>query len=957
MTVLLGADALVARRTVSHGALAPLAQSLRGDLTKLLDAGTPWIPPEKARMTRNGGRCPAHGVLLEFDPWSPHAHRCPECGTVYREPEHYRWWIMNYQLWLAERAVHAATLSVLQDDDACGRLAAGILAGYAEQYDRYPNRDNVLGPTRPFFSTYLEAIWLLPLTAALDLLEARDGRTALGDVVRERLVRPSAALIASYDEGRSNRQVYNNAAMAAAGMLLGDPALVEHALRGPSGLEAHLTDALLADGTWYEGENYHLFAHRGLWYGVTIAEAYGCRLPAEGVRRFTEAFATPFATALPDFTFPSRRDSQYRVSLRQWRIAESCELGLARADDPRLSSALATLYADEAAESDSGRARSTAEAERNVGPARLSRASLGWKSLLFARAELPPLEARRPASVHLAGQGLAVLRRDDARAYVALDYGESGGGHGHPDRLNAWLVVGNARILEDVGTGSYVDPTLHWYRSTLAHNAPLADGRSQWRADGVLLEFDERPEDGAGLVTARASIAPGVTVERSLVVMGDYVLDQVRWSAQRLITFDLPYHLDADFSSAGRWAPASLVGGRGLEDGFDFVGASEHVPGVAGLSFHAVVGDVPVRGWVDCDTPHEWWRCTAPGPPGEGRRRFLLLRARARTGRIRSVWSWGGAVTLCSFDPDRTVVQRGVWERHEHQRVAGAWHVTRFRRTQESTVVLGGSGDVDEPRALMEQSTWSGARKAGERGAGGPAVPAATDRPPLVLGTVTQVSPEPGALAGRPLPGRPSTEGAGAATGIRRFFLGEAHYRRSEATWREAGTPVATVGVAATSDTVVVEVAVVALTPVFAPPRDENPLDNEHPDTNSDGVQLYVGASRGAGRYFAWILVPEPTTGGVRITPRAAFGAPLPLNATSCLTADGWVLRVTLSRQALLIGGVGDFTLDLIVNEISPDRERRRGQLVLSGGHGEWIYLRGDRQDAARALTFHLSND
>ena len=36
-------------------------------------------------------------------------------------------------------------------------------------------RDNVLGPSRPFFSTYLESIWLLQLCVALDMLEGSGG--------------------------------------------------------------------------------------------------------------------------------------------------------------------------------------------------------------------------------------------------------------------------------------------------------------------------------------------------------------------------------------------------------------------------------------------------------------------------------------------------------------------------------------------------------------------------------------------------------------------------------------------------------------------------------------------------------------------------------------------------------------------------------------------------------------
>src|SRR5205085_10500519 len=107
-----------------------------------------------------------------------------------------------------------------------------------------------------------------------------------GHKIRERIIEPSAALIASYDEGASNRQVWNAAALVAANRLLGREAQVERALFGRSGISYHLENGLLPDGTWYEGENYHLFAHRGLWYGVTMAESLGAALPAALVAGF-----------------------------------------------------------------------------------------------------------------------------------------------------------------------------------------------------------------------------------------------------------------------------------------------------------------------------------------------------------------------------------------------------------------------------------------------------------------------------------------------------------------------------------------------------------------------------------------------------------------------------------------------------------------------------------------------
>src|SRR5260370_22749463 len=183
MSILVTAEDLLARRHVATGRLAPLATGLRAELEPLV-ANHPDVPTLKAHLSRAG----------EAD-------------------ERFRlYW---HQLWLAERVLHAALLGVLLDDRHARALAATLLDAYADQYLRYPNRDNVLGPARPFFSTYLESIWLLQLCLALDLLETA-GDVTVGATVRERLVEPSAALIAIYDEGDSNRQVWNNAALLAA---------------------------------------------------------------------------------------------------------------------------------------------------------------------------------------------------------------------------------------------------------------------------------------------------------------------------------------------------------------------------------------------------------------------------------------------------------------------------------------------------------------------------------------------------------------------------------------------------------------------------------------------------------------------------------------------------------------------------------------------------------------------
>ncbi|HEY4132050.1 MAG TPA: hypothetical protein VGM50_15670, partial [Gemmatimonadaceae bacterium] len=93
MTQLLVDDAhLASRRTVAASELASLAHSLAADLEPLLQ-GEIHFPSEKALLSRAGGRCPTHGVYLEFDPFKPHEHRCPICGEVFRGPLHDRFWI------------------------------------------------------------------------------------------------------------------------------------------------------------------------------------------------------------------------------------------------------------------------------------------------------------------------------------------------------------------------------------------------------------------------------------------------------------------------------------------------------------------------------------------------------------------------------------------------------------------------------------------------------------------------------------------------------------------------------------------------------------------------------------------------------------------------------------------------------------------------------------------------
>src|SRR5690606_29347828 len=180
-------------------------------------------------------------------------------------------------------------------------------------------------------------------------------------------------------------------------------------------------------------------------------------------------------------------------------------------------------------------------------PVRRGRPGLSWWSLLDMA---PTLEgnpsAWRPASKLFAGQGLAILLHE-AR-YASLECGSSGGGHGHPDRLHLTLHDAGIHWLPDPGAGSYVERDLLWYRSTLAHNAPRLDGRSQTGGEAACEAFEQRGD--WAWMRGRWDRAT-----RTVVTGPDYLLDLLETGDNEEHLVELPWHLAGSLSvrTPGAW--------------------------------------------------------------------------------------------------------------------------------------------------------------------------------------------------------------------------------------------------------------------------------------------------------------------------------------------------------------------------------------------------------------------
>ena len=925
------AEELAARAAlISRSAdLRALRDELRRRAQPVIERMPP-VPDQKALLSMDGGVCPDDGALLMFDPWSPSRHRCPRCGKTWQGERHDRNWAWSQHLWLAERAAHLAALAGLGAPEDEGTRAAAraqeILSSYGERYWRFPNRDNVLGPSRLFFSTYIESIWTCNYLAAAMLLRAAGRLDPAVEKTVNRVVEEAATLIGDYDEGFSNRQTWNNAALAAVAVWFEDEELAQRAIEGDTGLIAHLLRGYGRDGMWYEGENYHLFALRGLLIGAGWARLAGVDFAADERlgTRLRAAVLAPAFTALPDFTRPARKDARFGISLAQPAHVELWEVGVGRLADPETVRWLHTLYHDAPAPAlelfeyylhDAPLANPPA-------PTPVSRASLSWWALLEMTPALEaPAEPWHAGSLLLESQGVAVLRHEDR--YVSLEAGPTGGGHGHPDHLHLTLHAGGVHWLPDPGTGRYVTRDLYWYRSTLAHNAPRLDGESQTSGHASCECFDV--QDDWGWVRGRFE-----SLNRIVTAGPSYIVDITDQSAREDHLLELPWHIAGRGSveTPGRWVSDEL--------------ADEFVTRVQRFEPHAREGGGPIV----ITHVHDGARITihmvfngallemeGPGLPGRNERSpFYVVRASGRNLRV---------VTVIEPLGRGDGVVRGVQTRGDSVEVATTTGIDRHRFTgSDWTIEREGRG----PLVLR-----------GAREPRPPFVPLLRIDPPTrVAGPAFRVGSPP------PLDG--SLDGFELAEPLQLSL--EDQYRRSEDAYPGPDDLSATAYAAWDEQALYLAVAItkpeLCLRPDGAPPLQ---LDNEPDDIHSDGLQVYVApltnASQNGAGAVGYLIVPEERAGGAGGV-RAQPTSDTRVQPTTTIsggwqrTETGYCVTVAIPwPEGSYPHAGGRVAFDLIVNELLPGRVRRVGQLVWSGGGG-WVWLRGDRQDPARFGVLEL---
>lgn len=454
--------------------------------------------------------CPVHGVRLQFR--APDVHQC----TV----DNRRWTSWPYDQVilgrrhqdLANAARDAALAFRFTGERRHADLAKWILLGYADRYPGYAIKDvnNRVTRTgaRASAQTLDEAVWLIPLAWAYDLLSGSDVLSSTErEHVEKNLLRAAVETIERYEAGISNWQSWHNAAIGAVGFAVKDAAMWGRAIDGRSGLRFQLKNSVLGEGFWYEGAwSYHFYALDALVQLAEMAARAGVDVYSDNALR--GLFRVPPMLMFADGSLPAFNDSNTAAISAYARLYE---IAFARYDDP--------LFAAVAAKQSRGR-----------------------DALLFGAERLPASTLDALASAVFPESGFAVLRAPSSDHAVTMKFGPHGGGHGHNDKLGFISYAPGGILGVDPGTQSYAAPTHNtWDKQTVAHNTVVVDEKTQAEATGKLL-WESRGELYAAASADAGPAYANARLQRAMLVTPEYALDIVQADGNGVRQFDWVYH-------------------------------------------------------------------------------------------------------------------------------------------------------------------------------------------------------------------------------------------------------------------------------------------------------------------------------------------------------------------------------------------------------------------------------
>ena len=490
-------------KTKEHDWAKAVAQGLQRNADRWLTR--PFKPEVISGYWWHHYGCEACGGRLNMK--GPRRHVCRHCGKVWDNDTLFHVYWSKVHGDHARAARDLALTYQMTGDEKYARRAIELITWYADHYAEFPPSDK---GGKVVSQTLDECVWLLQMMEAADLAYPTMTKDEARHIEQD-LIYAGAMYTRKYRGGIHNIRCWHNSCWASAGYFVGDPELVEFAREGKYGFVAQMEKGVLEDGMWYERSmGYHSYTLSAISYHLKAAMHAGddlYRMPQ--VRKL---LMFPLMISFPNLVTPSLNDGGFSTG----PISPSrLELAAAWYEDPVAVSALRKRYA-------MGARRHSMEA---------------WQ---FGE-ELPDAGPYTPPpSMDLEGAGLAVLRRGQGKsaACVMLEYGEHGGGHGHPDKLQLIVYGLGRQLCPDLGTTGYANP-LHpkYYKTTPAHNTVTIAGRNMAGRSGELVAF-EANDHFSSAVARTDQVYKGYVLTRRVLLGDGFLVDEFVVAGDKPETLD-----------------------------------------------------------------------------------------------------------------------------------------------------------------------------------------------------------------------------------------------------------------------------------------------------------------------------------------------------------------------------------------------------------------------------------
>ena len=472
-------------------------------------------------------------------------------GGFYHDDDEVAYAITERHYSLADKSRDAGLMYNFTNNPLYLESARNVLLAYADAYLTYEITDKE-GRTgeqasaggRATAQGINEARWIIPLAWAYDLVYndlTEEERTK----IEYGLLRPAADLIMLNNEGRHNHQTWYNSGVGVIGFVLGEKEYIWYALlKDDSSLSYQLDKSVTADGMWYEGSmHYQFYVLRAFQPLMEATHNAGFNVYENPQYKSLFDFMVTYAD--PELEMPTINDGRVVNLLDEDRVTYY-ELAYRRLGDPtyvpileqsRRSDLNALLY---------GVGELGDSAERS------------WKTELYSDSDL------------------AVLRAGSTKDGIqaTLNYMGYQGGHSHADQLSLLLYGVGTDLAPDAGSIKYRLPEQEaYFKTTLAHNALVVDGVSQERAVGG--ELTKFVPNGAAQITQMRNdtLYPGVSLQRTVLLNADYLIDLYNASSDDVHTYDWVYHNRGKLSTTSdQFAPVDEVWGV---DGYQYLMEAE----------------------------------------------------------------------------------------------------------------------------------------------------------------------------------------------------------------------------------------------------------------------------------------------------------------------------------------------------------------------------------------------